>query len=86
MFDDDSITANSNTDSITPADLQKPILVGYAFGPKKMSTMATVMAEEVKFYLFIKRKQRREITALIKSFVTFDRLVHRLVATKDRVV
>lgn len=41
MFDDDT----STSDSITTADLQKPILVGYAFGPKKMSTMATVMAE-----------------------------------------
>mmetsp|Transcript_8397 Transcript_8397/g.12939 ORF Transcript_8397/g.12939 Transcript_8397/m.12939 type:complete len:452 (-) Transcript_8397:1392-2747(-) len=45
MFDDDSLTGNSNADSITTADIEKPILVGYAFGPKKMSTMATVMAE-----------------------------------------
>lgn len=45
MFDDDSSNGNSYADSITTADLQKPILVGYAFGPKKMSTMATVMAE-----------------------------------------
>mmetsp|Transcript_2030 Transcript_2030/g.3197 ORF Transcript_2030/g.3197 Transcript_2030/m.3197 type:complete len:604 (-) Transcript_2030:126-1937(-) len=34
-----------STSSITTQDLQQPILVGYAFGPKKMSTMATVMAE-----------------------------------------
>jgi len=45
MLDDDSLTVKSAADSITTADLQKPILVGYAFGPKKMSTMATVMAE-----------------------------------------
>jgi inositol-1,3,4-trisphosphate 5/6-kinase/inositol-tetrakisphosphate 1-kinase len=36
---------DDDSDSITTADLEQPILVGYAFGPKKMSTMATVMAE-----------------------------------------
>lgn len=40
--DRSDVVSNS---SITTQDLQQPILVGYAFGPKKMSTMATVMAE-----------------------------------------
>lgn len=42
---DDSQSVADTADSITTQDLQKPILVGYAFGAKKMNTMATVMAE-----------------------------------------
>jgi len=45
MHDDDTHSHNSVADSITTQDLQIPILVGYAFGAKKMNTMATVMAE-----------------------------------------
>jgi inositol-1,3,4-trisphosphate 5/6-kinase / inositol-tetrakisphosphate 1-kinase len=45
MNDDDTHSVTDTMDSITTQDLQKPILVGYAFGAKKMNTMATVMAE-----------------------------------------
>ena len=45
MSFDDSQSVADTADSITTQDLQKPILVGYAFGAKKMNTMATVMAE-----------------------------------------
>lgn len=48
--DGDSMAANSTADSFTTMSTSshrhlRPILVGYAFGPKKMSTMGLIMAE-----------------------------------------
>ena len=48
--DGDSMAANSTADSFTTISTSshrrlRPILVGYAFGPKKMSTMGLIMAE-----------------------------------------
>lgn len=51
--DDDSVNGISTIDSVSSRDPSwyphlRPILVGYAFGPKKMSTMGIIMAEASK--------------------------------------
>jgi len=46
--DHDSLATTTDAYSSSSNHHYRPILVGYAFGPKKMSTMGVVMAEASK--------------------------------------